>query len=294
MQNARATSWALVLLFAAISAPAWAGPEYVWGGKLDLTRGVATIEGAGGGGLVPWALVTGNETKDGVGAEASATFLATHNYSLTGYSVAVGAWDRFELSYARQDFDTGKTGARLGLGRGYTFAQDIYGAKVRLFGDAVYDQDRWTPQVAVGVEAKSAAHAPLLKALGAKSADGVDYYVTATKILLDHSLLLDATVRMTRANQFGLLGFGGGRSADYLPQLEGSFGYLVTPKLLIGAEARARPDNLAFAKESSAQDVFAAYAVNTAVSVTLAYVDLGGIATFRRQTGPYLSLQAGF
>ena len=28
----------------------------------------------------------------------------------------------------------------------------------RLFGDAVYDQDHWTPQVAVGAQIKSADH----------------------------------------------------------------------------------------------------------------------------------------
>ena len=198
-------------LATSFTSPVLAGPEYVWGGKLDLTRGVSTIEGAGGGGMVPWALIAGNETKDGVGGQVSATNVRTHNYGLTGYSVAIGAWDRVEFSYAGQDFDTGKTGRRLGLGGGYTFHQDIYGAKVRLIGDAIFDQDRWTPQIAAGVEYKRANHTALLHALGAKRADGVDLYVSATKIYLDRSLLIDATVRMTRANQFGLLGFGGGQ-----------------------------------------------------------------------------------
>ena len=281
-------------LVISLTSPAWAGSEYVWGGKLVLTRGVSTVEGAGGGGLVPWALIAGNETKDGVGGQVSATSLQTHNYGLTAYSAAIGAWDRVEISYARQDFDTGKTGGRLGLGSGYTFHQDIYGAKVRLAGDAVFDQDRWAPQVAVGVEYKHASHAALLHALGSRRADGVDLYVSATKLYLDRSLLIDATLRLTRANQFGLLGFGSEPRDTYSLQAEGSVGYLLTPKLLVGAEIRTKPDNLAFAKETQAGDLFAALALNKAVSLTLAYVDLGSVATFRRQSGPYISMQAGF
>lgn len=287
-------SFAAFALAACSTSSAIAGPEYVWGGKLDLTRGVSTVEGAGGGGLVPWALIAGNETKDGVGGQVSTTSAQTHNYGLTGYSAAIGAWDRIEMSYAHQDFDTGKTGRRLGLDDGYTFRQDIYAAKVRLAGDAVFDQDRWTPQVAMGVEYKSANHAALLHALGAKHADGVDIYVSATKIYLDRSLLIDATLRLTRANQFGLLGFAGGHSDTYSLQAEGSVGYLLTPKLLLGAELRTKPDNLAFAKETQAGDLFAALALNKAVSLTFAYVDLGDVATIRRQSGPYVSMQAGF
>lgn len=296
MSNSISINLAVVAFILTVSStsPVAAGSEYVWGGKLDLTRGVSTIEGAGGGGLVPWALIAGNETKDGVGGQVSATYVETRNYALTGYSAAIGAWDRVEISYARQDFDTGQTGRRLGLGPGYTFHQDIYGAKVRLAGDAVFDQDRWTPQIAAGVEYKRADHTPLLHALGAKRGDGVDLYVSATKIYLDRSLLVDATLRLTQANQFGLLGFGGGHDNNYALQAEGSVGYLLTPKLLIGAELRTKPSNLAFAKETQAGDLFAALAFNKTVSLTVAYVDLGSIATFRSQSGPYISMQAGF
>lgn len=274
--------------------PAMARPDYIWGGKLDLTRGVTTVDGAAGGGLASWALIDGNETRDGIGGTASATELRTHNYGLTTYAVGLGAWDRYEVTLGGQDFDTGKTGGRLGLGDGYTFHQDILGLKARLFGDAVYDQDRWLPQVAVGAQIKSADHKDLLHALGARRADGVDYTLSATKILLDQSLLLDATVRLTKANQFGLLGFGGDRRSGYQPRFEGSVGYLVTPKLLVGAELRTKPDNLRFAHEGDASDLFAAFAVTHTLSATLAWAELGDVATFRRQSGLYLSLQAGF
>ena len=100
--------------------------------------------------------------------------------------------------------------------------------------------------------------------------------------------------RATRANQSGLLGFGGGRDGGYSLQAEGSVGYLVSRRLLVGAEYRTTPDNLAGLKEDDWWDLFAAYAVNKNLSVTAAYADLGTIATFRGQRGLYVSLQAGF
>ena len=267
---------------------------YVDSGRLLLTQGVSNIEGAAGGGLATWAVISGYGTRDAVGGNAHATYVNLPGYTLQDYGASVGLFDRLELSYTREIFDTGKTGGKLGLGDGFTFDQDVFGAKLKLFGDAVYDQDSLVPQVAVGLQYKHNDRAAIIHAVGGKDADGVDYYVAATKVLLDQSLVLDATLRVTKANQTGLLGFGGDRSNSYHAEFEGSAGYLVTRKLVVGAEIRTKPDNLGFAKEDSWYDLFAAYALNKNLSVTLAYADLGSIATFRNQNGVYVSLQAGF
>ena len=37
-------------------------------GKLLATGGVSAVEGEGGGGLTPWALISGYGTRDGVGS----------------------------------------------------------------------------------------------------------------------------------------------------------------------------------------------------------------------------------
>jgi hypothetical protein len=263
-------------------------------GKLLLTGGVTNVEGVGGGGLANWATITGYETRDAIGANVHATYVGLSDYQLRTYGVGVGFYDRLELSYSRQEFDTGSTGAKLGLGSGFTFDQDIVGVKVKVLGDAVYDQDSWIPQIAVGAEFKSNDKGAIIHAVGGKKDTGVDYYVSATKVLLNESLVLNGTIRATKANQFGLLGFGGDKHDDYKAEFEGSAGYLVSKRLLLGAEYRTKPDNLGFAKEDAAFDVFGAYAVNKHVSVTLAYVDLGDIATFKNQRGVYVSLQAGF
>lgn len=293
----RVVGLATLIAVAALSAPAAAQswiPDSRTGGKLLLTGGVSTIEGSGGGGLATWATTTGYGAGDGVGANVHATWIKLPDYEFRSAGVAVGLWDRVELSYARQEFDTGETGALLGLGSGFTFAQDVYGAKVRLFGDAVYDADTWVPQVAVGVQHKRNDQGAIISAVGGEDDTGTDVYLAATKLFLAESLLVNGTLRWTEANQTGLLGFGGDAGDGPSLQFEGSVGWLVNPNLVIGAEYRSKPDNLGFAGEDDWVDVYAAWALNKHLSVTAAYVDLGSIATFEDQRGLYLSLQAGF
>ncbi len=286
----------LALAVLGVLAPAAQAADGGWAdsGKLLGTEGVSQVEGSGGGGLVPWALITGYGTRDAFGGNGHYTYVNLPDFSLQTFGLAAGAFDRVEISVARQLFDTGRTGTALGLGRGFTFRQDILGAKVRLFGDAVYAQDSLLPQVSLGVQFKSNNQAAVLKAIGARSAQGVDVYLAATKLLLENSLLLNATVRLTKANQFGLLGFGGDKSDSYQPQFEGSAALLLSRNVAVGAEFRTKPDNLRFAREDNAVDIFLAWFINKHVSATLAYVDLGRIATRGRQDGLYASLQVGF
>lgn len=264
------------------------GNEY--GGKLLLTRGISDFEGSGGGALTPWALITGNETDEGIGATAHYTVIITNDFETRSFGAAVGFYDRFELSYSRQAFDTKDAGAALGLGQGFTISQDVYGAKLKLFGDAVLDQDTWVPQVAVGGLYKRSNQPGLVRALGAEDNDGIDLYVTASKLFLAQSTLIGATLRYTRANQTGFLGFG--PEASLQPEV--SIGYLLSRKVVIGGEYKFKPNSLAFANESDWFDAFIAYAPNEHVTLTAAYGNLGDVATFENQQGVYLTLQVGF
>jgi hypothetical protein len=263
-------------------------------GKLLATGGVAQVEGAGGGGLAPWALITGYGTRDAIGANIHATLVPLPDFTLRTAGFAVGLFDRVELSVARQIFYTGSTGAKLGLGDGFSFHQNIYGAKVKLIGDAVYDQDSWLPQIAFGVQYKTNDRSAIIHAVGGLEAHGTDYYLSATKVFLGESLLANATIRETKANQFGILGFGGDKNGGYSTEFEGSLALLLTRQIAIGAEYRTKPDNLSFAREQNAADVFFAFFLNKNLSATIAYVDLGDIATLKDQRGAYLSLQTGF
>ncbi len=286
----------LGLAWAALAAcpPARAQDSMPDRGKLIATAGLIQIEGAGGGGLAPWALITGYGTRDSVGANVHGTVVRVTNFTLSTLGAAVGLYDRVELSYARQFFDTGGTGRALGLGGGFQFSQDVYGAKLRLFGDGILDQDSWLPQVAAGIQYKVNNQPAIVRAVGAKSEQGADFYLAATKLFLAQSLLLNATVRMTRANQTGILGFGGDRSNAYHPEFEGSAALLLSRHVAVGGEYRTKPDNLRFARESDWYDVFVTWLPAKWVSATLAYVDLGSIATRKHQEGVYASFQLGF
>lgn len=264
------------------------------GGKLLLTAGVTQLEGAAGGGLTPWAVIGGYGEGNQFGGNAFYTRVDVDDYSLDSYGAMIGLRDRVELSVSRQVFDTEQVGGALGLGDGFVIRQDTYGVKVKLFGDAVLEQDSPLPQVSVGAQHKRNDRGALVRAIGADDDSGTDVYVSATKLYLDKSLLLNATVRFTEANQFGILGFGGDRNSGYSPQFETSVAYLLNRRVAIGAEYRTKPDNLNIADEDNAWDVFVAWTPNRHVSLTVAYVDLGNIVIRDSQRGFYASLQVGF
>ncbi len=292
---ARPGKWALAfpLLIFCPATPALAEVPAAESGKLLLTNGATSVEGSSGGGLATWAVIAGNGTRDSVGVSAHATVIELPDYGWLNYGVSVGLFDRIELSFARQEFDTRDVGAALGLGQGFTFDQDVFGAKLRLFGDAVYG-DALIPQVSVGVQHKRSGDDAIVRAVGAADDQGTDIYVTATKLFLSHSVLASGTVRWTEANQFGLLGFGAaGRDSGAL-QFEGSLAYQLSRRLVIGGEYRSKPDQLAIAREDDAYDIFAAWAMTRNVTVTGAYVDTGSIAGQARQRGGYVSLQLAF
>ena len=303
----------------AVPAPAPDSPEAKFGvspgpgmsGRLLATGGVSTIEGSGGGGLGTWALITGYGTDKQIGANAHYTIAKTRDYGLQTGGVAIGLYDRVELSYANQQFDTNDVLVAISPTlRGYKLKQDVFGLKVKVVGDAIYDQDTWMPQVSVGLQYKDNKDGTVIPflngALAALKPDirnsGTDFYVAVSKLYLDKSILVNGTVRFTKANQYGLLGFGGPAGHRYRPEFEGSIAYLFRRDFVVGAEVRTKRGNLANPAlnlgEQTAFDIFAAYFPTKNVSITAAYVDLGQIVgaltANKRQSGAYLSVQAGF
>jgi Protein of unknown function (DUF3034) len=269
-------------------------------GKLPLTAGFNEVDGAGGGGLVPWALITGYGTADSWGANAHYTVVPVRDFRLQSYGIAVGALDRIEASVTTDKFEA--TGTAL---NGLRVEQHIFGLKVRLTGDAVYDQDSWAPQTAIGFEYKrntgisNTAGLVSPTQLGAASSSGTDWYLSATKILLGQSLLLDLTLRYTNANQFGLLGFGGDLQRNRSVEPESTIAYILSRTVAVGAEYRGKPHNLGVDDERGAWDAFVAWSATRNISLVAAYVRLGSILApvtkeSHNQDGAYLSLQVGF
>lgn len=261
--------------------------------RLLATGGVIEFEGSGGGGLTPWALITGLGTNGEIGGSTDCTYIKPEHFALTSCGAALGLYDRVEVSYAHQKFNLDD------VAPGRSIEQNIFGAKVRLFGDAVIDQDRWWPQVSAGLQYKKNEDYDFIpRAIGARSAAGTDFYLSATKVYLSGPLsltwLVNATVRATRANQFGILGFGGDRSDAYAYRPEGSLGVFLSDSVVLGGEYRAKPNNLSAFREQAAHDAFLAYFPVKYLSLTAAYVDLGDIATHPDQHGWYLALQGSF
>jgi hypothetical protein len=284
MFSSRTSSHVIFCLTLIVSSSALAG------GRLAATGGVTQIEGSAGGGLTPWALIAGTGTRDELRPTAFCTRVKPDDFRLDTCGAALGWHDRVEVSYARQSFDLGTTVP------GHSIGMDVVGLKVKVLGDAITAQDVWYPQVAIGLQFKHNRDFDFVpRLLGAKDASGVDVYVSATKLYLagiaGRNVLLNATLRATRGNQFGILGFGGDRHDGYTLQPELSAGVFLTDHVIAGSEYRAKPDNLSVFKEDDAWDAFLAWVPNKKLSLTIAAVDLGTIADKKAQQGWYGSLE---
>lgn len=263
-------------------------------GRLIATGGASSIEGAAGGGITPWAVLTGYGEQGEWGTSVFATHVDLPDYTLdvAGMSVAYG--NRVEFSYAHQRFDLGTLQKNLSLPED-NLTQDIFGVKVRLFGDLIYDT---LPQVSLGIEYKKQNDFLIPSLIGAKRDSDVEGYLTASRLFMGaafgYNVVLNGGVRYSRANETGLLGFGGDRRDTRSLLKEGSVAVLFNPRWALGFEYREKPDNLSFAGESDWADVFVGYFPNKHLSVVLAYAKLGEIVTLDDQNGAYLSIQGSF
>ncbi|NMZ94041.1 DUF3034 family protein [Pseudomonas marginalis] len=263
-------------------------------GRLIATGGASSIEGTAGGGITPWAVLAGYGEQHEWGATAFATTVDLPDYRLDVAGLALAYDNRVELSFARQRFDLGTLVHRLNLPED-TLGQDVLGLKVRLFGDVIYDR---LPQVALGLEYKHQTHFDIPSLVGARRDSDVEGYLAASRLFMGaafgYNVLVNASLRYSRANETGLLGFGGDRRDSRSLLKEGSVALLLNPRWAVGVEYREKPDNLSFAGESDWADLFIGYFPNKHVSFVLAYARLGEIATLDNQNGTYLSVQGSF
>ncbi|MBU2840810.1 DUF3034 family protein [Acidithiobacillus thiooxidans] len=337
-----------------VAANAAIGSSCLFGqGRILGTGAVTAIDGAAGGGINPWAVISGYGTNQQIGATAFYSHVLLNNYNMDAYGASVGLFNRIELSFARQSFGLGNTGAALdqaingyaygklgvtpnaeelnapaytalvahGLttpgpaffGNSYELNQDIVGIKARLFGNVVYDQNWWEPEVSVGVDFH---HNEMPKNLATTlhvARNGVSYYLSATKVWINGifglTTLADVNIDVTNANQQGLLGFGGADGMGYKVLPAASVGVFLNRHVVLGAEYRDMPQNQLIApssnkllgalgdqvsKTSAWKDVYVAWFPYKQLSLTAAYVDLGTIATMKNQNGLYLSLTTSF
>ncbi|BFM13605.1 DUF3034 family protein [Simiduia litorea] len=265
--------------------------------RILATPGAMQVEGAAGGGLVPWAVIGSYANEGEWGASAALTKVAVQDFSLTSAALLVGVNNRFEFSYGHQTLRLGDTAAdelstaSAGAYPYLTIEQDVFGAKAKLLGDLIYGD---LPQVSVGAQYKINRNADLAEqVLGAESDSGVDVYLSASKLYLNavagRNLLLSATARYTDANQLGLLGFGGDKSAALVGEFSAAL--LLNRHWAAGVEYRQKPDLLSSVDENAWADAFVAWFPSQRVTLVAAYADLGNIALWDKQRGWYLSVQ---
>jgi len=277
----KSLKWKLSIFMLAITVLSPHGQVVAADGKLIGTAGLIELEGSGGGGIVPWATLSGYDSRDQVSVSAVSTLVDLDDYRLTVLGLTASFHDRLELSAARQIFDLTSLGGDI--------KQNIYGAKLRLYGDVVYST--W-PQLSVGLQHKQLEDKTIAKALGAKDTSGTDFYLAAAKVHLGaiagYNAVWNLTARATKANELGLLGFGGPDGDSYELMMEGSAGVLFSRHIAVGAEYRQKPDNLGLGEDNWA-DLFVSYIPSKSFSLTAAWADLGSIAGARGQDGLYIS-----
>lgn len=257
------------------------------GSRIIATGGATSIEGSAGGGIVPWAVINGYASSDEWAATAFATSVGVDDFTLKVQGASLSYDNRWEWSYARQRFKLDSIGGEL--------RQDILGLKYHFSGELLYTS---MPQLSLGLQYKKHRDFALPQAVGARDDHGVDVYLAASKVMFNtlagRNLLLNATLRATKANQTGLLGFGNNNSNQYQLVFEGSAAVLLNYNLALGVEFKQKPNELAFANEQHWRDVFAAWFVNKHLSVVAGYADLGSIAGLAQQRGYYLSLEGAW
>ena len=263
-------------------------------GRLLATGGAVPLDGAAGGGIVPWAMLSGYSTNTEHGFTAAVTAVSSDDYELRSFAASWNFRNRVEVSAATQSFDIGVLSGALGFDPG-ELEQDIVGVKLRLSGDVVYSR---APQVSVGLLSKRNDTFTIPAAVGARSDSGTEFYVAAAKAwlagLFGRTTLVNLTMRSSNANQTGLLGFGGDLRNSRSVLTEVAAAVFVNRRLAVGFEYREKPNNLSFATEDNWYDLFVAFFPNKRFSVVGAFADLGSIAGIEGQNAFYVSVQGTF
>lgn len=263
------------------------------------------VEGSAGGGVVPMALMHPQ------GPLISYTNLTTQNFGIQSIAIGGTIADRAEVSLGHLMTTVPTIYCTAGFCTDNRITVNTLGLKVK-----VLDMSDSAPQVAIGLQHKSSSGSLLdvLQTAGAISGkSGTDVYAVATKVVTmgGKGVVLNGVLRATKANQMGILGFGGGTAAggktSYSVEPEVSVGVFLADNVIFGGEYRAKPNNISAAagglgvKEEGAYTLFMAYIPNKNMTITAAYANLGQVGASTaavggtaRQDGMYLQLQANF
>ena len=258
---------------------------------------ITNIDGQAGGGLVPWALLSSGPT-------VAITHLGTSNLDINSVAVNTSFANMVEVSYARNMLNVASPA--LSAANSTTDNVDNLGLKVKL-----NDMSDSMPQFALGLVYKNASGnlANYLNTNLGINKSSTDVYAAASKIVNigGKNVLLNGVLRATKADQMGLLGFGGGTTAgaktsySIVPELSAEI--FVADNVILGAEYRAQPSNGVAGTDgvlhqNAAYDLNIVYVASKNFTLTAAYANLGqvapGVTNTGKQNGMLLQGQVNF
>lgn len=176
-----------------------------------------------------------------------------HSRDLNAFTITETLWDRVELGYGYDRFNTGdlpEAIARAGLAISDDYV-GLHNFNIRgaLLKENDFDQP-WVPAVTLGVHYKyndtvddmnDDLGGVLRNPVGIEDNDGVDFtlYASKTVPIFERPVIFNLGLRESEAAHIGLLGFTG----DYDLTVEGSVAALVTDHILVGGEYRMKPNS---------------------------------------------------
>ncbi len=212
-----------------------------------------TIEGVGGGVITPMAYMC-NTGPAGtiVGRPVVAyTFLNLGSKTISAVSITQTFLRRIEVGYAYNHFNIATLPTDITKATGLNAGRNDlhlnhFNLRVMLIEENSFDLP--LPAITVGVHFKhnegikkiDSRIGGGLRAMGYERHYGMDYTLTATKMFpklaLGRPIVLTGGMRLSRAAQIGLLGFGDSTALTF----EGSVAYLPTGWLLLAYEIRTK------------------------------------------------------
>jgi len=262
------------------------------------------IEGYSGGPITPMAYLCNTENKDvtpdGVGLPSAAyTFVNLGTKEMHVVSFSQTFLERFEFGYAFQHLDTGSLhddlrDAGLNMGERYVGLHH-FNFRAMLLEENSFDLP--LPAVTAGVHFKFNEEMDSIdRSLGGAFTNigysddfGIDYTLTATKMFpklaAGRPLILTGGLRLSRAAQLGLLGFGD----DYKATFEGSVACMPLDQLCLAYEYRMKNNpyhkiNGLVEEEHDWHAFSANWIVNDRVTITGLYGMFGNIANTREDS----------
>jgi len=290
-------TWACVPGFAAEEAAAGA-EEAAAAPSEGPPLPLHTIEGCGGGALVPMAYLVNVPTEGVFGRPAIGTWYACLDrkdlnvFTITE-TIRLADAINLEFGYAYSTLQLGDFTRELqmaGLPDINTTHVGMHTFSVRtpLWSEGAFGQS-WMPALTIGVHYKENSQADridrrlggALRGLGMRHDSGFEFTLSATKMFtgpMERPMIVTLGTRVTEANQTGFLGF----NDSFEPMFEASVIYLVAAQVALVAEYRMKPDRLneiptLVGGEDDWWDIGIVYIFNEHLTATAAYLHVGEI-----------------